>query len=131
GELRIADPVRWWPHTHGDPARSAVLLRVTLDDGTTRTFDGGRIGFRSLAAGPSAGHDVDRDGLFVHVNGVPVFARGALWTPLDIVGMAPSVDELRTALEAVRDAGMNMLRLPGFGPYETDAFHDLCDELGI
>ena len=60
-----------------------------------------------------ADHDVDRDGLFVHVNGVPVFARGALWTPLDIVGLAPSAAEIREALEVVRSAGMNMVRLPG------------------
>ena len=66
----------------------------------------------------------------MHVNGVPIFARGALWTPLDIVGLAPTADELRSAIETVRAAGMNMLRLPGFGPYEQDAFHDLCDELG-
>ena len=26
---------------------------------------------------------------------------------------------------------MNMVRLPAFGPYEQDAFHDACDELGI
>jgi beta-mannosidase len=77
------------------------------------------------------GIDVERDGLFVHVNGVPVFARGALWTPLDIVGLAPSAGDIHEALEVVRSAGMNMVRLPAFGPYEQDAFHDACDELGI
>ena len=95
------------------------------------TIDAGRVGFRTLAAGPTADHDIERDGLFVHVNDVPIFARGALWTPLDIVGLAPSVGQLREAIETTRAAGMNMLRLPGFGPYESDAFHDLCDELGM
>ncbi len=54
-----------------------------------------------------------------------------MWTPIDPIGLAPSEDELRAELNRVRDAGMNMLRLPGTGAYETSAFHDLCDELGI
>jgi beta-mannosidase len=130
GEIRVPDVERWWPHSHGEPALYSVRLDVS---GATEedTIDGGRIGFRTLAAGGRPDHDVDRDGLFVHVNEVPVFARGALWTPLDIVGLAPSVGEIHAALEVVRDAGMNMVRLPGFGPYEQDAFHDACDELGI
>ncbi len=39
--------------------------------------------------------------------------------------------ELREALEQVRDGGMNIVRLPGTGAYETVTFHDLCDELGV
>jgi beta-mannosidase len=62
---------------------------------------------------------------------VPVFARGGLWTPLDIVSLQAPQEELRDALETFGRAGMNMVRVPGFGPYEQAAFHELCDELGI
>ena len=87
---RAPDPgrcQRWWPHTHGEPALYDVRLTVVSPAGTT-TIDAGRVGFRTVAAGPSPDHDIERDGLFVHVNGVPIFCRGALWTPLDIVGLA-------------------------------------------
>jgi beta-mannosidase len=109
-ELRLPQVERWWPHTHGEP----VLHEVTLA-GETR-----RVGFRALEPGPE--YDVDRDGLALRVNGVPIFARGALWT---------GADDLRATLELARDAGMNMLRLPGTTVYERPEFHDLCDELGI
>jgi len=54
-----------------------------------------------------------------------------VWTPVDAVGMAPSPASLRTALDQVRDAGMNLVRIPGTSAYEEEAFHDLCDELGV
>ena len=41
--------------------------------------------------------------------------RGAVWTPADAVGLAPSEAALGAALARVRDAGMNMLRIPGTG----------------
>jgi beta-mannosidase len=89
------------------------------------------VGFRTLAPGPASDHDIDADGLELHVNGMSVFARGAVWTPIDFVGLAPTRAQLRVALEQVRDAGMNLLRIPGTAAYEDDAFYDLCDELGI
>jgi beta-mannosidase len=130
GELLVGDVERWWPHTHGDPALHEVRIRVVSAAQTT-VLEAGRVGFRELAFGASPEHDVEQDGLDLHVNGVRIFVRGAVWTPIDPIGLAPSEYELRAELSRVRDAGMNMLRIPGTGAYETSAFHDLCDELGI
>ena len=38
---------------------------------------------------------------------------------------------MRTSLQLLVDAGMNMVRIAGYMSYEDDAFWDLCDELGI
>lgn len=130
GELRLAGPDLWWPHTHGTPALYPVRLLVRAERGEL-AVELGRVGFRRLAPGPGADHEVERDGLHLQLNGVPVFARGAVWTPADAVGLAPDRERLRGALEQVREAGMNMLRIPGLGAYESPDFHDLCDELGI
>ncbi len=46
-------------------------------------------------------------------------------------GPAPIEATLRHVLGAAARAGMNMLRVPGTGCYESDLFYDLCDELGI
>jgi beta-mannosidase len=91
----------WWPHTHGTPMRH---------------------GTRTIEADTS-------DGDFrLIVNGVPIFARGGCWTPEDPVSLQ---GDPRRTLELARDAGMNMIRIPGTMPYESDAFFDACDELGI
>jgi beta-mannosidase len=130
GEVRVPDAPHWWPHTHGEPALHTVRLRVAGEAGEVG-IDAGRVGFRELRPGAATEHDVLRDGIDLHVNGVRVFARGAVWTPDDFVGMAPDRERLRAALLRVREAGMNMIRLPGIGAYESRDFHDLCDELGI
>jgi beta-mannosidase len=130
GELRIPGVERWWPHTHGEPVLHEVSLELGQGDAVER-IAAGRVGFRSLAPGPAPGHEIEAEGLALHVNGVAVFARGAVWTPIDPVGLAPADGELRSAVEAARDAGMNMLRIPGTGAYESPAFHEICDELGV
>lgn len=131
GELRIPTAERWFPHTHGEPVLHDVAVMVMPAEGEPFVAARRGVGFRTLAAGPAAGHEPERDGLDLHVNGVRVFARGALWTPADPVTLAPEEATLRAALEQVRDAGMNMLRIPGTSAYETPVFHDLCDELGL
>ena len=131
GELRVPRVARWWPHSHGEPALHAVTLTFEHAGAEPLVLDAGRVGFRSLAPGPQPEHDIERDGLSLHINGVQVFARGPVWTPCDPVGLACPPEQLQATLGRVRDAGMNIVRLPGTGAYETPAFHDLCDALGI
>jgi beta-mannosidase len=126
GEL-VADEVEpWWPHTHGAPTLYGT--RLLIKSGAEElAIDGGKVGFRSLRASG----ELEPDGVQLRVNDVPVFARGAVWSPLDLVMPCSSERELRPVLETVLAGGMNMLRVPGIGAYEGDAFYDLADELGI
>jgi len=125
GTLSAPDAARWWPHTHGEPVRHRLRLLVTRAAGTAE-LDLGHVAFRVLETPDPGGPE----GLKLRVNGVPVFARGALWTP-DLLDPTPEAGELRRTLELTAAAGFNMLRIPGTGAYESEAFHDLCDELGI
>ncbi len=130
GEVRVTGVAQWWPHTHGEANLHRV--RLTFTGGAKPiTVEAGNVGFRRISAAAQGAGDVRRDGLDIHVNGVRVFARGAVWTPIDLVGMAPSEQAVRERLNTIRAAGMNMVRIPGTGAYETAAFHEICDELGI
>jgi len=126
GELEVSDVSLWWPHTHGEPALYAAELQVRGGDAVC-VLEAGRVGFRHL----EARGELERDGLALAVNEVPVFARGAVWTPLGLLAPHASEDRLRGALGLVVEAGMNMVRVPGIAGYESPTFYDLCDELGI
>lgn len=122
GRLTLAGITPWWPHTHGRPALHDVAVEI---DGVVRPL--GRVGFRRLEIDRGA----DGRGFGLVVNGVPVFARGTVWSPVDIVGLPGTRAAYAPELERFRDAGLNMVRVAGITTYETRAFHDLCDELGI
>ncbi|MEP6883767.1 MAG: glycoside hydrolase family 2 protein [Gammaproteobacteria bacterium] len=130
GRLDLPQVALWWPHTHGDPALYRASLRVTLRDeksGAAEVVDVdlGNVGFRELRL-ERAGGDFS-----LSVNGQDVFCRGACWMPLDCISLQASNGEYRDALETVRAAGMNMLRVAGPTVYENDEFLDLCDSMGI
>jgi beta-mannosidase len=126
GELAVPGVERWWPHTHGVPALHEVTLRVNVGADEI-AVSVGRIGFRDLRSDGELG----QDGIQLRVNDVPVFARGAVWTPVDLAAPCSGGPELESVLDAVARAGMNMLRVPGIGCYESEAFYDRCDQLGI
>lgn len=121
-ELRVADARLWWPHTHGTPH----LYPARLDIGGT-AIPLSAIGFRTVAVD----YGTDGKGFSLHVNDLPVFCRGACWTTPDLVTLPGDADAYRPLLELARDAGMNMIRVPGTMAFESNAFFALCDALGL
>ena len=122
GTMTLSGVEPWWPHTHGDQPLYAVSVEV---DG--QEIHLGRTGFRSLQVDRAE----DGMGFGLVINGVPIFCRGAGWTSGDPVAMSGERQAYEPWLRLARDAGMNMLRMSGTGVYESPAFYELCDELGL
>lgn len=121
-ELELPGIEPWWPWTHGEPRLHRLEVRI----GSER-LELGSVGFRSIAV--DRGPDGRAFGFVV--NGVPIFARGAVWMPVDPVSLDGSRATIAPALRLLREAGANMLRVPGATVYEDRGFHELCDEQGI
>lgn len=124
GQISIANPKLWWPHTHGSPDRYPA--RLTLDvDGKSEAVDLGHVAFRTVSV------DTADRGFALHINGVPIFCRGGCWTTADVTTLVTTREEYARVLATVRDGGMNMLRMSGTLFYEADEFYETCDALGI
>jgi beta-mannosidase len=125
-DLPVPGVQPWWPHTHGEPALYAAHLELVIEGQTAPlTLSLGELGFRQIELDQHGG------GFALRINGEPVFCRGACWTPLDAVSLRASPEALRAAVRQVREAGMNMLRLPGPMVYEEAAFYAACDAEGV
>ncbi|MDE1160296.1 MAG: glycoside hydrolase family 2 protein [Neorhizobium sp.] len=121
-ELMIPNVKPWWPHTHGEPALYDVTLTV---DGMSHML--ARTGFRHVTI------DRGQDGkdFLLAINGEPIFCRGAVWTCADPASLSGTRETYAPWLIRARDAGMNMIRVPGIALYESPDFFALCDELGL
>lgn len=116
GEIALPGIAPWWPHTHGTPALHDLAVTV----GAAHRLELGRIGFRRIAVD----HGSDGRGFALRINGEPIFCRGAAWQGLQ-------EDDPFPLLALARDAGLNMIRLPGTGGYADARFHAACDALGL
>lgn len=125
----VPTPRLWWPNGMGEQA--LYTCRVELLDSNDELVDvwERRIGLRTIVL------DTDSDEWgqafrFV-VNGVPFFAKGANWIPVDPFPGPDSENRAIAYLESAAWAHMNMIRVWGGGVYESEAFYDRCDELGL
>ena len=120
GSVDLDAVERWWPAGYG--AQPLYDLGLHIDG---RALPLGRVGFRDVT--------VDRsDGAFQPaVNGQRVFLPGACWVRPGGAALQASDDEIRAGVHTAHAAGIRMLRITGTTVYESAAFWDACDQLGI
>ncbi|AYG03103.1 glycoside hydrolase family 2 protein [Gryllotalpicola protaetiae] len=120
---RIADVHRWWPIGHGD----AALYDVTVSVGEAQWV--GRVGFRNVhvnTAPDAAGRPFE-----LFVNDELVLVRGVNWIPDHAFLTEIPAARYRRRLDDAVEANVNLLRVWGGGIYESDAFYERADELGL
>ena len=126
--FRIASPKLWYPAGFGAQDRYRFSAAIKVGKGAVASAKL-KTGLRSV----ELRRETDQWGksfTFV-VNGIPIFAKGANLIPFDSFPSRVTVARYREALQAARDANMNMVREWGGGIYESDEFYDICDELGL
>ncbi|MBN1777734.1 MAG: glycoside hydrolase family 2 protein [Clostridiales bacterium] len=128
-KLTVDDPKLWWPNNLGEQPLYDVAARLCGTDGKTVDERNTKIGLRTLIL--DRHEDQWGESFQFVVNGVPFFAKGADWIPLDAFVTRGGEAEYRKLLTHARDANMNFIRVWGGGIYEQDVFYDLCDELGL
>lgn len=128
--LWMESPRLWWTHNLGTP--HLYMLEAELLDSTRVIHtEHTRFGVRTIEVDQSPGLEPDTTNFTFVLNGVKVFAKGADWIPADnLIGSIPP-ERYRKLVQMARDANMNMLRVWGGGIYESPAFYQACDEMGI
>ena len=114
----IAEPQRWWPHSLGDQPLYEVQVEVVIDGEVSHRL------VRSTGLRVVSMHD-----FVVHINGEPLFLKGAVHSPshLDLAGTSP--EAIAADVHMARDAGLDMLRLQAH--VTRPEFYDAADRAGL
>jgi len=127
-ELNLEYPYLWWTHDLGTP--NLYDLTVSIQNKFIIDSFKQKIGIRDI----QLIQEPDKWGetFFFLLNGVPIFAKGANWIPIDsFIPRGKRNGLYKSNLINAKEANMNMIRVWGGGIYEDDLFYELCDELGI
>ena len=67
----------------------------------------------------------------IHLNGVPIFCKGANYIPQEIFPAKVESQDIVKIIDQMVEANFNMVRVWGGGYYPDDIFFKTCDEKGI
>ena len=125
----IEYPYIWWTHDLGKA--NLYEIEISLYHNSERIdFIKGKFGIRDI----QLIREPDQWGetFYLKLNGIPIFAKGSNWVPIDsFIPRGKKLGLYENNINNCITANMNIIRVWGGGIYEDDLFFDLCDEFGI
>ncbi len=124
----IQNPVLWWCRGLGEPHLYELDVELRTNSGYVWKE---KISYGLRTIDVVSENDENGQSLFVKLNGVPVFMKGANYIPQHSFVTEISDDDYLQIVERAVNSNMNMLRVWGGGIYEKDIFYELCSRNGI
>lgn len=124
--LTIDRPQLWWPRGYGEQPLYTVRVEAKTDGKTVDAWER-RIGLRTIRM--SIEKDEYGESFAHEINGVKIFAMGAVYISEDSTVSRAAPERTRRLLEDAALANFNCIRVCGCCP--DDFFYDACDELGL
>jgi beta-mannosidase len=127
--FRIEYPYIWWTHDLGKPNLYDLKLSLYHRNKIVDCLQS-KFGIRDIKL--IRNPDKWGESFYFSLNGIPIFAKGANWVPVD--SFLPRGKKLRIYEQNIQNctaANMNFIRVWGGGIYEDNLFYELCDEHGI
>jgi len=125
--VSIENPNLWWPVGHGPQPLHEFSIDIQTEFHTQTIKK--KIGIRDVFIKREL--DGRGESFEIHINGKPIYSKGANWIPADSFVQRLTKADYRGLLSDAVKANMNTLRIWGGGIYEPDYFYELCDEMGI
>lgn len=121
--FEIERPKLWWPNGMGNPYLYQATVRIkNQQEVIHEKFI--KLGVRSVESTNTS------NGYFIKINGVPMFLKGAGYTPSNLL-KHPTNNMYKQTVDNAILANFNILRLQNDGLYENETFYNLCDENGL
>jgi beta-mannosidase len=127
-EIIQYNPQLWWPAGISEPNLYQDTLRLFVHG---KLVDEKPIQFGIRTAELVQKKDQWGTSYEFHVNGLPIFCKGADFIPPSVFPASISEEDWTNQVEQMSKANFNMVRIWGGGFYPDEAFFRACDEKGI
>lgn len=122
-QLVVNSPRLWWPAGYGEPNLYTCRFEVADEAGAVSESKEVSFGIKKYT------YDKDGDVFHIHINGVPVFVKGANWGMSEYM-LRCRGEEYETKIRLHREMNFNMIR-NWLGSVTDEEFYEYCDKYGL